>query len=251
MFRLKKEPPLASYASLGVDIHSHLIPGIDDGVKTVEESVALIGRMAELGFRKIYTTPHVMADHYRNTREGILEGLEKVRAGSREQRAGSREQGAGSRVELGVAAEYFLDEGFEELLNTEPLLTLPGNRVLVEMAGVAPAHNLPDLLFKMRTKGYRPLLAHPERYPYYSRDFRALERLKEYGCEFQVNLLSLAGHYGTTIQEQGFKIIKKGMAEFLGTDIHRDEHAEKLKEALGDKRMQKVLNLNFLNKNFV
>jgi len=241
MFR-SKTPPVSSYASLGVDIHSHLIPGIDDGAKTMEEAIALLGRMAELGFRKVYTTPHVMADHYRNTREGIVKGFEGILEGLE-----GRGQGAGGRVELGVAAEYFLDEHFEELLNSEPLLTLPGKRVLVEMAGVAPAHNLIGILFRMQTKGYRPLLAHPERYPYYRRDFGALERLKEQGCEFQVNLLSLAGHYGTEIQEQGFKIIKKGMAEFLATDMHREEHADKLKEALGDKRMQKVLERKFSN----
>ncbi|MBK6903838.1 MAG: hypothetical protein IPH04_13815 [Saprospirales bacterium] len=236
MFFRSKTPAIESYASLGVDLHSHLIPGIDDGAKTLEESLALIRRMVELGFKRIYTTPHVMADHYPNTREGILRGLEGVLKGLE-----------GIPIELGVAAEYFLDEQFEELLQKEELLTLPGKRVLVEMAGVAPAHKLLDTLFRMRTKGYKPLLAHPERYPYYRRDFKALERLKDFGCEFQVNLLSLAGHYGSTIQEQGFKLIKHGMVEFLATDMHSEQHADKLKEALGDKRIQKVLEKKFSN----
>jgi protein-tyrosine phosphatase len=236
LFFRSKTPAIESYASLGVDLHSHLIPGIDDGAKTLEESLALIRRMVELGFKRIYTTPHVMADHYPNTREGILRGLEGVLRGL-----------DGIPIELGVAAEYFLDEQFEELLQKEELLTLPGKRVLVEMAGVAPAHKLLDTLFRMRTKGYKPLLAHPERYPYYRRDFKALERLKDFGCEFQVNLLSLAGHYGSTIQEQGFKLIKHGMVEFLATDMHSEQHADKLKEALGDKRIQKVLEKKFSN----
>lgn len=235
MFFRSKTPSIESYASLGVDLHSHLIPGIDDGAKTLEESLAMIRRMAELGFRRVYTTPHVMADHYPNTREGILAGRDLVLKACREQGEGCRE------VFFDVAAEYFLDEQFEELLQKEELLTLPGKRVLVEMAGVAPAHNLLDTLFRMRTKGYKPLLAHPERYPYYRRDFKALERLKDFGCEFQVNLLSLAGHYGSTIQEQGFKLIKHDMVEFLATDMHSEQHADKLKEALGDKRIQKVL----------
>ena len=211
MFFRSKTPAIESYASLGVDLHSHLIPGIDDGAKTLEESLALIHRMVELGFNRIYTTPHVMADHYPNTREGILRGLEGVLKGLNG--SAFSKLPADKQVELGVAAEYFLDEQFEDLLQKEELLTLPGKRVLVEMAGVAPAHNLLDTLFRMRTKGYKPLLAHPERYPYYRRDFKALERLKDFGCEFQVNLLSLAGHYGSTIQEHGFKLIKHGMVE--------------------------------------
>ena len=239
-FRSKPLGQPSTYAFLGVDLHSHLIPGIDDGAKTVEDSLALIRRMMELGFKRIYTTPHVMVDFYPNTREGILEGRDLVR-----QACGK--EGLEGLEGFDAAAEYFIDEHFEELLFTEPLLTLPGKRVLVEMAGVAPAHNLGDLLFRMRTKGYKPLLAHPERYPYYRRDFKALERLKEQGVEFQVNLLSLAGHYGSTIQEQGFKLIKKGLVEFLATDMHSEQHADKLKDALADKQIQRVLNQLFLN----
>jgi protein-tyrosine phosphatase len=232
-FRSNPIPPV-TYASLGADVHSHLIPGIDDGAQTMEESLALIRRLAAMGYRKIYTTPHVSTDHYPNTREMILQGLEAVR----EQ---LRAQPSVISVQLEAAAEYFLDEGFEELLMTSQLLTLPGRRVLVEMAGVAPAHNLHELLFRMQTKNYRPVMAHPERYPYYQRDFRQVERLKEQGCELQVNLLSLAGHYGSRIQDLAFKIVKRGLADFLGTDMHRDQHADALEEALKDKRMKKAL----------
>jgi protein-tyrosine phosphatase len=242
MFFRKKTTTPASFSSLAVDFHSHLIPGIDDGVRTLEESMALIRRMAAMGYRKIITTPHISADLYPNTREGILEGRDAVREQWRV------ECGEWRGVEIEVAAEYFLDENFEELLHTQPLLTLPGKRVLIEMAGVAPAHNLHELLFKMQTKGYRPVMAHPERYPYYMRDFSAVQRLKDYGCELQVNLLSLAGQYGSAIREQGFKIIKKGLADFLCTDLHRAQHADLLEEALKDKQMKKVLERGgFLN----
>jgi protein-tyrosine phosphatase len=233
-FRSTPIPPV-TYASLGADVHSHLIPGIDDGAQTMEESLALIRRLAAMGYRKIYTTPHVSTDHYPNTREGILGGLEAVREQWRV------EGGVWREVTLEAGAEYFLDEGFEELLMTSPLLTLPGRRVLVEMAGVAPAHNLHELLFRMQTKNYQPVMAHPERYPYYQRDFRQVERLKEQGCELQVNLLSLAGHYGSRIQDLAFKIVNRGLADFLGTDMHRAQHADTLEEALKDKRMKKAL----------
>lgn len=235
MFFRKKPTTPASFSSLGVDFHSHLIPGIDDGARTMEESMDLSRRMAAMGYRKIITTPHVSADHYPNTREVILEGRDAVRE------RWSGECGVWRGVEIDVAAEYFLDEYFEELLNTQPLLTLPGKRVLIEMAGVAPAHNLHDTIFKIRTKGYRPVMAHPERYPYYMRDFSGVERLKDYGCELQVNLLSLAGQYGSAIREQGFKIVRKGLADFLCTDLHRAQHADLLEEALKDKQMRKVL----------
>lgn len=241
-FRKKTSPPPASFSSLGVDFHSHLIPGIDDGAQTMEESLALIRRMAAMGYRKIITTPHVSADHYPNTRERILEGRDALRE------KWSAECGEWRGVEIDAAAEYFLDENFEALLNTQPLLTLPGKRVLIEMAGVAPAHNLHDTIFKISTKGYKPVMAHPERYPYYMRDFSGVERLKGYGCELQVNLLSLAGQYGSAIREQGFKIIKRGLADFLCTDLHRAQHADLLEEALKDKQMKKVLERGgFLN----
>ncbi|MBK7406586.1 MAG: hypothetical protein IPJ40_00070 [Saprospirales bacterium] len=236
-FRSSKKPPTpSSYSSLGTDLHSHLIPGIDDGVRTLEESLTLIRRLVEMGYKKIYTTPHVMADHYPNTRGRILEGRDAVLEGLR-----GPDGYRGEGIEFDVAAEYFLDENFERLLQEEDLLTLPGNRVLIEMAGVAPASNLHDLLFRMQTKGYKPLLAHPERYPYYTRDFNAVERLKEYGCEFQLNLLSLTGHYGTTVRDQAFKLLKKGLIDFLGTDMHHEQHADKLKEALSDRKVRKVL----------
>ena len=234
----KKNQLPGSYSSLGVDLHSHLIPGIDDGVRTVEESLTLIRRLAALGFRKIYTTPHVMADHYPNTRERILEGRDLVLEGLK------GIEGGLEGIEFGAAAEYFLDERFEEILENGDLLTLPGDRVLVEMAGVAPASNLHDLLFRIQTKGYKPVLAHPERYPYYWRDFSAAERLKEYGCEFQLNLLSLTGHYGSIVREQAFKLLKKGLIDFLATDMHHEQHADKLEAALQDKKVRRVLEGN-------
>lgn len=235
MFFRKKTTPPTSFSSLAVDFHSHLIPGIDDGAQSMEESLDLIRRMAAMGYRKIITTPHVSADHYPNTRERILEGRDAVREKWRV------ESGEWRGVEFDVAAEYFLDENFEELLNAQQLLTLPGRRVLIEMAGVAPAHNLHDTIFRIKTKGYQPVMAHPERYPYYMRDFSGVQRLKEYGCELQINLLSLAGQYGSAIREQGFKIVKKGLADFLCTDLHRAQHADMLEEALKDKQMKKVL----------
>ncbi|MCB9283051.1 MAG: hypothetical protein H6563_03175 [Lewinellaceae bacterium] len=240
-FRSKKPSTPGSFSSLGVDLHSHLIPGIDDGVRTVEESLTLIRRLAAMGFRKIYTTPHVMADHYPNTRERILEGRDLVLEGLRARRSDSE---GGDGIEFGAAAEYFLDERFEELLQNGDLLTLPGDRVLVEMAGVAPASNLLGLLFRMQTKGYKPVLAHPERYPYYWRDFKAIERLKEQSCEFQLNLLSLTGHYGSQVREQAFKLLKLGMIDFLATDMHHEQHADKLEAALQDKKVRKVLDGN-------
>lgn len=201
----------------------------------MEESIGLIKRMAAMGYRKIITTPHIMIDHYPNTREGILEGRDAVRA------AWKRECGEWKDLEFDAAAEYFLDEHFHELLNTQPLLTLPGKRVLIEMAGMAPAHNLHDTIFRIQTKGYKPVMAHPERYPYYMRDFDGVQRLKEYGCELQVNLLSLAGHYGSPIREQAFKLIKKGLVDYLCTDMHRAQHADAIEESLKDKHVKKVL----------
>lgn len=211
-FRKKNKPP-QDFSFLQVDMHSHLIPGIDDGAKTLEDSITMIQRLKELGFRKIITTPHITGEYYPNTPEIILNGLAQVKTALVEQ---------GIDIEIEAAAEYYLDDYFENLLNeNKKLLTFSDNHILVEFSMLVEPANAFDLIFQLKTRGYQPILAHPERYLYFEKNFKKFEEIKSLGCEMQVNLLSLSGYYGKEQKKLGIKLLQSGMIDYLGTDLHR------------------------------
>lgn len=240
-FKKRNATPI-DFSFLGVDIHSHLIPGIDDGARTIEESLELVKGMVELGFKRLITTPHVMLDFYPNTREEILTGLEKLRRAVAE---------AGIEVEIHASAEYHIDEEFENLLEGKNFLVLPGNFVLIEPSFIQSPPGLDTYLFQMQTKGYRPIMAHPERYGYWQGDLDNYEQLRISGCHLQVNLLSLAGHYGAATRKTAFKLIRSGLVEFLGSDLHNRVHLDELRELLKDGKVRRALqDLPFRNREF-
>ena len=236
----KKQKTLESFAFLHTDIHSHLIPGIDDGAPDLETSIALIKGLRDLGFKKLITTPHIMADLYPNTPEIIKEGLTKVRAAL---------EAEDINIEIDAAAEYLMDEGFANKIKAGNLLTLGDNYVLVEMSFISPPPNLEQLLFQLQTKGYRPIMAHPERYSYYGSDLSNFERLKERGCLLQLNLLSLSGYYGPDVRRVATKILQAGLFDLMGTDLHHERHQNALQALLQDGRAGALLEgYNWRNK---
>ncbi|TGV03963.1 tyrosine-protein phosphatase [Flavivirga rizhaonensis] len=199
-----------------VDIHNHILPGIDDGAKSVEEALYLIKKMKELGIKQFIPTPHIMQDFYPNTDETIgnayyvlLEALD-------------------TEITLNPAAEYMLDSHFESLLKTGNLFTLKGKYLLIEMSYFQAPINLEDLIFKIKTQGYTPVLAHPERYSFYHNNLEYYERLKQLGCFFQLNLLSLSNHYGKNVEKTADHLIEQQLIDFVGTDIHNKNHVDKL-----------------------
>jgi len=221
----KKKKEDVNLSHIGLDLHSHLIPGIDDGVETVAEAVIMLTKMEQLGFTRVFTTPHVMWDCYRNTPEMILSGLGEVRVAAKN---------AGLSIEVNAAAEYFIDEHFVEMLTTGgQILTLPGNRVLVELPYSTPLMNTSETLFYIIEKGYRPVLAHPERYTYYYSDPSIYKKLADQGCELQVNILSLSSYYGENVHKMAEWLLKQGLITFLGTDAHRLQHLDLINK--GDK----------------
>lgn len=208
---------------IGIDVHSHMIPGVDDGVETIEESVAMIAKLQSLGYQQAITTPHVMWDCYRNTPELVLGKLEEVREACKE---------AGLSIRIGAAAEYFLDEHFNHLLNTDQqMLTLPGKRLLVELPYSTPLMNTSETLFSIIEKGYQPVLAHPERYTYFYSDPSIYKKLADGGCELQVNILSLSGYYGENINKMAEWLLKNNLVTFLGTDAHKIQHLEMIQRS--------------------
>src|SRR5580700_570970 len=220
MFFKKKAASNTDLSGLRCHMHSHLIPGVDDGSPDVETSVRLIRGFIELGYKKVITTPHINADIFPNTPAIIRAGQNVVTEALRRQ---------GMDIGFHAAAEYLLDERFTRTLAAgEPLLTLKDNLVLVELSFAVPAINLREILFDMQLKGYQPVLAHPERYLYFWPNRKWYDQLRNAGCLFQLNLLSFAGHYGPESRQLAEFLVKKGYVDLLGPDLHHDTHLEVL-----------------------
>lgn len=198
-----------------IDFHSHLLFGIDDGAKTFDETLTLVKALMGFGITQFITTPHVMNHVWNNTRTAIVERKDEVNALLKKH---------GLNIEIKAAAEYLMDDYFLELLKKEPLLTLKDNYVLVEMSYLNPPIQLYDILFELQLAGYKPVLAHPERYNFYHNNFREYEKLKSAGCLFQLNLLSVVGYYGESVTKGAQKLLDLGMIDFASSDTHHDKH---------------------------
>lgn len=244
-FSKKKAAPLyAQFTWLSQDIHSHLLPGIDDGSPNVETSIDLLRSLSDAGINKFICTPHIIGDMYRNTPETINNALAKLKTAVAK---------TGMNLEISAAAEYMLDDHFMELLRRKQgLLTLKGNYVLTELSYSTSPNNLEQISFEIITNNYQPLMAHPERYPYYHKNYDAYTRLKELGFLLQVNLLSLTGYYGKTVAKAAKFILDNNLAEFVGTDLHHSNHLAALttpraidlfERYLGDRVYNKFENL--------
>ena len=234
-------PPADLGASLLTDVHSHFIPGIDDGAPDMDTSLALISAMHDLGYRKVITTPHVMGDTYRNTPEDILGGLDKVRKA-----IASR----GLDIEVDAAAEYYLDDSLEQKIKEKSLLTFGNNHVLFELPFIAEPPMLNSTVFEMQTAGYRPVLAHVERYPFWYRDWDKIEAMYDRGVVLQVNIGSLTGAYGPEARKVGEKLIDKAMVKVLSSDCHHMGHIEMLHRSRTMEYVHKALSLDLLNQKF-
>lgn len=202
---------------LKTDLHSHYIPGIDDGSKSLDESIRLIRGMKELGYRKVITTPHIMSDYYKNTPEIILGGLENVRKALAENHVD---------IAIEAAAEYYVDFEFTEKVKAKEVLTLSGKHVLIEISFLNPPDNLESTIFNLNIAGYKPILAHPERYPYWHHDLEKYQRIKDMGALLQLNMLSLTQYYSEGVKKVAEKLVDKGMIDLLGSDMHNERHLE-------------------------
>lgn len=216
---------------LKMDVHSHLIPGIDDGAQTMEDSIQLIRELNALGYSKFITTPHIMSDFYKNTPEIILGGLEKVRERLKEE---------GLNVEISAAAEYYMDFEFEAKIKEGGLLTFGDNYVLFEVSYFNKPEGFERIVFDLQTAGYKPMLAHVERYPFWYGNWEKYERFKELGVFFQLNIMSLGGHYGGQTKKVAEDLIDRGMIDLIGSDLHNMNHIESMKRAIREEYLHKI-----------
>ena len=229
---LKSKPKLKELIPNGfVDIHSHVLPGIDDGAQTIEDSQFLLESMIDLGFAKVITTPHTKSSVWENTPQSIAKAKKEVDQNLPD---------LSKNVSLQTASEYYMDEEFVNLFKSEKLLTLKNNYVLVEMSYLNPPIQLYDILFELQLEGYQPILAHPERYTFFHSKMKEYDKLKKAGCKFQMNLLSSVGYYGKDVLLAADKLLQNEMIDFVGSDIHHQHHLAAFDHKIGIKNQEKL-----------
>lgn len=224
------------------DLHSHLIPSIDDGVKSIEESLEIILGLQEMGIKKIITTPHIMSHRYANTKQNIQEAYVKLLTEIKKDQE--------IDIDLQVAAEYYYDEHFLELIDQKDLMTFGDKHILFELSYYTSPLGLEQTVHKLIEKGYKPILAHPERYKfYYSKE--QYYRLKDMGLFFQINAISYGGFYGKSVKKAVEIILKEGLVDFVGSDIHSQKYLDSYSQIIGDKNFQKFLSLNHIKNDYL
>lgn len=206
------------------DIHSHLIPGIDDGSPEMETTIVLLKKFIDLGYKKVITTPHVMSDYYKNNPEIILSGLNNVRKEIKKQNL---------NIEIEAAAEYNLEPEFEKLLDDGKLLSFGAEKYLLfELSFFDEPLRLNETIWKMIEKGFRPVLAHVERYGYWHNNYDKVEEMINRGVKLQLNIGSVTGAYGPEVKKFAERLIKDEIIEFVGSDCHHLHHLEMINHAI-------------------
>ena len=235
----KKAAPAPTFACLGTDMHNHLIPQVDDGSSSIDETIHCLETLAEVGFRRTYITPHFQSHRFPNKEDVIARLYEEVK---------TEVENRGIPIELaGIGGEYRIDDSFDSRIVANRFLNV-GDKVLVELSLHQLRMGVEETLFNLGMADHEIILAHPERYPYYNSHSHTLAALKEQGVAFQVNILSLSGFYGSQAQRNALEYIRKGWVEYLGTDMHNTAYARALRDATHDRTVRKVLADNhFLN----
>ncbi len=203
-------------SALDCDMHSHLLPGIDDGAPDPAASISLVSGLQSLGLQRFITTPHVIRDLYPNNDASIEAAQESLVAAG------------GPRLK--AAAEYMMDDHFSRLLHEKAALRcISGNYVLVEFSFVAMPFDWKEIFFNLQVQGYQPILAHPERYTYLAAQKQVFAEIISLGVLLQLNLNSLTGYYGKQPAELAAHLVKQKLISFLGTDCHHQRHIDALR----------------------
>ena len=232
-FFQKKKRVGFPFDRLETDMHSHLLPGIDDGSPDLQTSLRLIKGLEDLGYKNFIATPHVMEDLYPNNRGTIQAAYDTLKDELKSKKIDTQ---------IRFAAEYLLDGNVDDMLEKkESLLTLKDKMVLVEISFVSEPMHLKDVLFNLQMNGYQPIFAHPERYAFYHHQPMQYAEIKAMGCLFQSNLLSFSGYYGNSVRQAAEYLVDKGLTDYLGTDLHHDRHLENLRQLTFTPSLAKLL----------
>lgn len=199
------------------DIHCHIVPGIDDGARDAKTAASLVERMQRWGIERIIASPHVTQETFENDSSTVTPAIERLH---------DELHARGNDIEVTHSAEYRIDALLQERLEKNELMLLPNNYILIENSFLQEPWNLDQLVFDLQMRGLSPILAHPERYLYYHHRQERYRQLCEAGLMLQINVLSLAGHYGAAEQKVARHLIKEGLVSFVGTDLHNMRHAD-------------------------
>ena len=240
MFGLFKKKPntsiveIENFEAIGVDFHSHLIPAIDDGVQNLEESITILRNFHKLGYKRIITSPHIMTESYNNNRETIEKGYLEVLAQLKKEEI---------PIQFEFAAEYYIDDTFEERMNSEALLTFCDNHLLIEKSMFQESSYFNEIVYKLLIKGYKVIIAHPERYKYMYEHHKItlFEEMRDRGSLLQINLFSLIGLYGKQTQEIAEKLIDADLVDFVSSDIHKPDQLAYMRDVLKNPYFAKLL----------
>ncbi len=226
---------MADYLHGLVDIHNHILPGIDDGAKTVEESIGLINGFRNLGITNFICTPHIMHNYYQNTPETIKSSYLKLQVELKRRNL--------DNVHVDFAAEHMIDENFETILEDKNVVPIQSRYLLVEMSYLQPSINFDAAITKVFSHNYFPILAHPERYAYFHQRKQVYSSLKAQGVLFQVNLLSFASEvYGKEVQKCAQNLLGNGLVDFIASDVHNIRQLSLIKDVkISNSMLQRIL----------
>ena len=217
--------------NIKTDIHSHLLPGIDDGSKSLKESIELIEEFKKLGYENLIITPHVMSEGYNNSTELILEKLKELKENIKD-------------MNLDASAEYNMDEEFAKRIENKNLIPINKKYILFETSYYTKPNVFEDLIFKIESLGFTPVFAHPERYRYLQNDLKKYKEIKDLGVMFQCNINSFGGYYGKMAKKSAMFLAKEGMIDFLGSDAHSMKHLKFLKNVINSNDLNIVFKNN-------
>lgn len=217
---------------LHTDVHSHLIPGVDDGSPNMAASIELLREFEKLGYKKIITTPHIKAEIFPNDVNELEQACEQLRQQARLN---------GIQIEIEVGAEHLVDEEFHQRLKHNMLKTFAGKHLLIELPFVGAPMGLNEYIFELQLEGYDLILAHPERYMFWEDDFGQFVKLKDLGVLFQLNIMSFGGYFGKSVRNLAKRLAENNMVELLGSDAHSMKHFAAIEESLFEPALDKLI----------
>ena len=219
-----KKEYLIDYLEGFIDIHNHILPGIDDGAKTVEESIDLIKGFGEFGVKNFICTPHIMHNYYDNTPQTIKKSYKKLKKALKEENI--------KDINLGYAAEHMIDANFDDLLEKDKIMPLNADHLLIEMSYLQPSIGFEISIENIIKRQLFPVLAHPERYNYLNNSFEKYQTYKNWGVKFQLNLLSLTDYYGNDVKKSALKLLESNYIDYAGSDVHNTKQLHHLKNSI-------------------